>query len=122
VPSGSSFVDSYGASRSGGRGHKGVDMMAPSGTPAVAPVSGNVRYKSNSLGGLAFYLDGDDGNFYYGAHLSRYGGASGHVEAGTVIGYVGSTGNASTPHLHFEIHIGGYGNSVDPYPTVAQYC
>jgi peptidoglycan LD-endopeptidase LytH len=122
VPSGSSFTDTWGQARSGGRRHKGVDMMASQGTPVVAPVSGTVTFRGNSLGGLSFHLDGDDGNYYYGTHLSKYGDQDGHVEAGTVIGYVGDTGNASTPHLHFEIHPGGQGNPVNPYPAVATYC
>jgi murein DD-endopeptidase MepM/ murein hydrolase activator NlpD len=122
VPSGSSFVDSWGQARSGGRRHKGVDMMASQGTPVVAPVSGTVTFRGNSLGGLSFHLDGDDGNYYFGTHLSKYGDQDGHVSAGTVIGYVGETGNASTPHLHFEIHLGGQGNAVNPYPAVATFC
>jgi hypothetical protein len=117
----SSFVDSWGAARSGGRAHKGVDMMAARGTPVVAPVAGVVTHRGNSLGGLSFYLTGVDGNRYYGTHMSGYG-ASGSVEAGTVIGYVGDTGNAKgMPHLHFEVHPGG-GNPADPYPYVARVC
>lgn len=116
-----SFSDTWGAPRSGGRTHKGVDMMSPQGTPVVAPVSGFVEHRGNSIGGDSFHLNGDDGNYYYGTHLSAYGN-SGQVEAGVVIGYVGETGNATTPHLHFEIHPGGYGNAVNPYPTVRDAC
>lgn len=99
-------------------------MMAARGVPVVAPVSGTVSHRGNSLGGMSFHLDGDDGNYYYGTHLSAYANVgAGHVEAGTLIGYVGDTGNArGNPHLHFEIHIGGQGNAVNPYPTVAKYC
>lgn len=115
------FSDTWGAPRSGGRRHKGVDMMAAHGTPLVAPVAGSVRHTQNRLGGLAYYLTGDDGNQYYGAHLSRFG-ASGRVGAGAVIGYVGDTGNArGIDHLHFEIKAGGT-KTVNPTPTVREYC
>ncbi len=117
-----SFADTWGARRSGGRRHKGVDMFAARGTPVVAPVSGVVRHRDNRLGGHTFYLNGDDGNVYYGAHLDSYG-ASGRVEAGTVVGTVGNSGNArySSPHLHFEIKPGG-GPSVNPTPQVRAAC
>ncbi len=116
------FRDSWGDARSGGRAHKGVDIMSPRGTPVVNPVSGVVSTRGDRLGGLSMHVQGDDGNYYYGTHLDSYSGATGHLPAGTVIGYVGDTGNAQGTHLHFEIHIGGYGNPINPYPTVARYC
>ena len=117
------FSDTWGAPRSGGRAHKGVDMLSPTGTPTVAPVSGRVTHRGNSTGGLSWHVYGDNGHYYYGTHLSAYANVgAGHVQAGTVIGYVGDTGNArGTPHLHFEIHPGG-GAAVNPTPTVRQFC
>jgi peptidoglycan LD-endopeptidase LytH len=114
------FVDTWGAARSGGRRHKGVDMMSPRGTPVVAPVPGRVEHRGNSLGGLSYHLSGDDGHYYYGTHLSAYG-QGGRVGVGTVIGYVGATGNATTPHLHFEVHPHG-GGAANPYPYVRAVC
>jgi murein DD-endopeptidase MepM/ murein hydrolase activator NlpD len=100
------FTDTWLAPRSGGRQHKGVDMFAAEGTPVVTPVAGEVEFGADELGGLAFHLWGDDGAYYYGAHLARFGDSAGRVEAGSVVGYVGRTGNAvgTAPHLHFEIH------------------
>jgi murein DD-endopeptidase MepM/ murein hydrolase activator NlpD len=118
------FIDSWGFARSGGRAHQGVDMMASHGTKTVAPVSGRVEHRGTSLGGLSWYVYGDNGNMYYGTHLQGYANQGvGWVEAGTVIGYVGSSGNAaeSGPHLHFEIHPGG-GSAINPYPLTNAAC
>jgi peptidoglycan LD-endopeptidase LytH len=117
-----SFSDTWGAPRSGGRKHEGVDMIADKGTPIVAVVDGFAQQSTNVLGGNTIEFTGADGNRYYYAHLDSWA-SLGQVVAGTVIGYVGQTGDAqeSVPHLHFEIHPGG-GPAVDPYPTVRAHC
>lgn len=121
------FVDSFGAPRSGGRTHAGVDMMADRGTPLVAIESGTVgRMASGGLGGITVWLIGAGGDEYYYAHLDGWAEDlhTGQVLAvGDLLGYVGSTGNApdAYPHLHFEIHPDG-GAAVNPYPIVASLC
>jgi murein DD-endopeptidase MepM/ murein hydrolase activator NlpD len=116
-----SFVDSFGWPRSGGRTHQGIDLISPYGTPIVASHAGTVSQSSSYLGGLQAYVRTSGGTYTFYAHLSSYGN-SGSVSAGTVIGYVGSTGNAgSTNHLHFEYHPGG-GAAVNPYQMLLAVC
>lgn len=116
------FTDSWGQPREGGRRHLGVDVFAARGTPVVANVSGTVEHSVGAVAGNAYYLKGDDGNTYYGAHLDSMA-PPGRVERGAVVGTVGSTGNAkgTTPHLHFELKPGG-GPSVNPFPTLQKWC
>ena len=116
------FGDTWGAPRSGGRRHQGVDMIGTRGIPVLAVVDGIAEPKTNVLGGTTIWFSGVDGHKYYYAHLESYL-QLGSVKAGTPIGVLGQSGNAqfSIPHLHFEIHPGG-GPAVNPYPTVAAHC
>jgi murein DD-endopeptidase MepM/ murein hydrolase activator NlpD len=122
-----SYTDTWGAPRSGGRSHKGVDMIAARGTPVVALESGTIRRMGNGgLGGITIYLTGNSADEYYYAHLDGWadGLSTGQaVSAGELIGYVGSTGNASytLPHLHFEYRPGS-GSAVNPTPLVDSLC
>ena len=117
---GAAYANDFGAPRSG-HTHQGNDMFAPTGTPELAVVNGNVTYGDGGGGGMGAYIAGDDGNRYVYYHLSQYVGPPRHVTAREVIGKVGATGDATGPHLHFEIHPAG-GPAADPYPTLQRIC
>lgn len=98
-----------------GRRHNGIDILAPEGTPVRAAEAGVVVYAGDGLRGFgnAAVLDHGGGAETLYGHLKEIHVKSGDaVEAGTVIGAVGRTGNATTSHLHFEMRMGG--RSVDP--------
>jgi peptidoglycan LD-endopeptidase LytH len=124
--------DNYTDIRSGGRTHEALDIMAPRGTPVRAVESGVIaKLFESKAGGLTIYQFDPTGRFsYYYAHLDRY--ATGlaekqQIKRGEVIGYVGSTGNASpdAPHLHFGVfrlapdRRWWEGEPVNPYPLLA---
>ena len=119
---GAKFTNDWGQSRSGGRSHTGTDLLAPRGAPVFAPFAGTAVQKASSRGGLSVYLNATDGMQIFGAHLSSYGTA-GKVKAGTIIGYVGNSGNASgaATHLHIEIHP-KKGAKTNPFPVMKQIC
>jgi peptidoglycan LD-endopeptidase LytH len=126
-PHATHFVDSWGFPRSGGRRHKGTDIMGPMGAPVYAFTGGVIARHSNSrLGGISLYLRGDDGSTYFYTHLQGYaprGAVGTRVQAGEHIAFNGDTGNArgGAPHIHFERHPGG-GSAVNPYPYLAAAC
>jgi murein DD-endopeptidase MepM/ murein hydrolase activator NlpD len=96
-----------------GRMHEGIDIAAPSGTPIHAAASGTVIYTGYMGGyGNLTIIDHGNGLATAYAHQSGFAVGGGHVSQGAVIGYVGSTGNSTGPHLHFEVRVNG--NPVDP--------
>jgi murein DD-endopeptidase MepM/ murein hydrolase activator NlpD len=119
-----SFIDSWGAARSGGRRHQGTDVMAPHGARVFAFVNGVVSRESSSTnGGTQLYLQGDNGVEYFYAHLSGYAVSTGtRVRAGQLVAYNGQTGNAryTAPHTHFEVHLAS--GPVNPYPYLKGAC
>jgi hypothetical protein len=101
--------------------HQGIDIFSVPGTPVRAPFPGWARVATNPVGGLAVKVFGAQG-FVYNAHLLTYGHL-GHVEEGTIIGYVGNTGDAraTSAHDHFEWHPFN-GPAVDAYPYLNEAC
>ncbi len=123
--------DTFTHARGNGRVHRALDIMAPRGTPVVAAVDGKIRKLFTSqAGGLTIYqFDVKEERVYYYAHLDRYadGLSEGQlVTQGSIIGYVGTTGNApeGSPHLHFSIEVlppskqWWKGEPVNPYPLL----
>jgi murein DD-endopeptidase MepM/ murein hydrolase activator NlpD len=124
-------LDTFNQARPGGRPHEATDIMEPRGTPVQAMVDGVVKklFLSKPGGNTIYEFDDAQELCYYYAHLDRY--AEGiqegqHIQRGTVIAYVGSTGNASeeAPHLHLAIFQLGpekqwwKGTPINPYPIL----
>lgn len=120
-----SFIDSWGFARSGGRSHRGTDIMGPLGIPVRAITSGTWRImRPGASAGLWGILRGDDGHHYWYLHLDSHTVASGtRVRAGQQVGTNGSTGNAvaGAEHIHFEYHVGG-SQPVNPYSLLRSVC
>ncbi|HEX8625097.1 MAG TPA: M23 family metallopeptidase [Allosphingosinicella sp.] len=126
------LADTYTQSRSGGRVHNAIDIMAPHGTPVVAAAPGSVEklFFSKGGGGITVYVRSSDRKWiYYYAHLDAYapGLKEGQpIKRGDPLGTVGSTGNANPagPHLHFAVHSMAEGedwhegSAINPYPLL----
>jgi murein DD-endopeptidase MepM/ murein hydrolase activator NlpD len=115
------IADTWHAPRGSGRLHEGADIFAKEGTPIHSATEGYVISKGeNTLGGNAVFVVGPGGRRYYYAHLESYS----NIEVGdfvtpkTILGYVGTTGNAkgTPPHLHFGVYTTS--GPVDPLPLL----
>jgi murein DD-endopeptidase MepM/ murein hydrolase activator NlpD len=99
--------------------HAGIDFAMPAGTPIHAAAAGTV-VKAGDAGdgyGNAVFIDHGNGYLTHYAHQSSLKvGVGDKVSAGEVIGYEGSTGDSTGPHLHFEVHRGQMWNQIDPAP------
>lgn len=123
------LIDTWGASRSGGRTHQGIDIFAPRGTYVVAPtrmIISSVGYEGqsyNKLGGNHVFATASASKRYYFAHLDTIDGLideGGLIEKGAILGTVGNTGNAlgTPPHLHFGIYT--LKGAVNPFPRLVK--
>lgn len=118
------YGDTWHDARSGGRQHLGTDVFTSRGSYVYAVVDGRLTDRDwdqpGQISGNAWTLTAPDGTFYFYAHLSDFNPAlrvGSTVSAGQIIGWMGATGNASAPHLHFEIHPRG-GAAINPYPIL----
>jgi murein DD-endopeptidase MepM/ murein hydrolase activator NlpD len=116
----------------GERGHEALDIIAAQGQPVLAVEDGTIAKLFTSVpGGITIYqFDPTQTYSYYYAHLERYADGlkeGDNVTRGQVIGYVGMTGNAGSPHLHFAIFQLGpekkwyEGEALDPYPALTAH-
>jgi murein DD-endopeptidase MepM/ murein hydrolase activator NlpD len=119
----SKVTNSWHAPRDGGeRRHEGQDIFAPRGTAVISATEGYViRVGENRLGGQTVSVIGAGGRLYYYAHLDSFApnlATGDRVTTQTVLGYVGTTGNAAgtPPHLHFGVY--SRGGAVNPLPLL----
>lgn len=107
----------------GDRQHEGQDIFAPRGTPVLSATEGYIlKIGENNLGGQTVSVIGAGGRSYYYAHLDSYApdiAVGDYVTRQTLLGYVGTTGNAAgtPPHLHFGVY--GSGGAMNPLPLLA---
>lgn len=113
------IISFFGDKRGRNRLHKGIDIAAPQGSPVVAVTDGFVeRVTEGGTGGKQIWLRAGSGRQYFYAHLHDWNVVEGDVVmAGDIIGSVGSTGNATTAHLHFEIRTAKR-EALDPAPLL----
>src|ERR687892_1410810 len=116
------IADTWGAPRGVGRRHEGQDIFAPKGTPILSATNGYVyKIGENNLGGQTVSVIGSGGRVYYYAHLDSYARGlevGDRVSTRTVLGYVGTTGNAqgTPPHLHFGVYTST--GAINPLPLL----
>ncbi|WP_239090449.1 M23 family metallopeptidase [Asanoa iriomotensis] len=99
--------------------HQGIDFAMPENTPERAAAAGTVIAAGWAYTGygISVVIDHGDGYFTHYAHQNRTAVEVGQqVKAGQIIGYEGSTGDSTGPHLHFEVHQGAMWNQIDPAP------
>jgi murein DD-endopeptidase MepM/ murein hydrolase activator NlpD len=117
-------ADTWHAPRSGGRVHEGQDIFAPKGTRILSATHGYVyKIGENNLGGQTVSVVSSGGRIYYYAHLDAYAPGlkvGDPVTTRTVLGFVGTTGNAqgTPPHLHFGVYKFGFGDAINPLPLI----
>jgi murein DD-endopeptidase MepM/ murein hydrolase activator NlpD len=115
--------NTWGAPRSQGREHQGIDIFAPRGTAVFAATHGVVwKMGQNRLGGNAVWILGPGAQMHYYAHLDRFAdiAVGNRIFQGEILGFVGNTGNArgTPPHLHYGIYTIS-GQPINPYPMLS---